>query len=207
MPLTSDYQFYYTRRMKLASIIVFLAFFTAPVLLRVSLIIWRLATQGVKGADSLFVPSKSPRLSGSKKKVVLAFAFLYLAAFFASGLWMLFEVTGDSIIGGLGLTTRQAVLIGVTNFVILAGLLAFVTYRSIKSPFSEIGILKEIPRPETGTSGPEYLAWKERYSAEVTKRQNNWADHAWSHIWPALAVSSGVAVFLMVVTLLIIELL
>jgi hypothetical protein len=144
--------------MKIASLIVLLAFFIIPFFFRPLLIVYTYFTKGIESVDSLFGPKGDQKVTRfrSKKLSFLLITF-YWILFLGVLLWVAFELASD-----FG-DSSQLFIIGIIISVILAMILfvwGFLRGQKVKEKFQQ---------PLGGSSDKKILDWENQIFDESTR--------------------------------------
>jgi hypothetical protein len=137
--------------MKIAALIVLLAFFIIPFFFRPLLIVYTYFTKGIKSVDSLFGLKDDQKVTKVKsKKLSFLLITFYWLLFLVVLLWVAFELASD-----FG-DNSQLFIIGIIISVILAMILfvwGFLRDQKVKEKY---------PQPIIGSSDKDISDWENR---------------------------------------------
>lgn len=133
--------------MKLASIIVLLAFLIVPLFIRPLMIVYTFVTKGTGGVDSLSQSSQDQKTLKPRLKS-LYFIILYWALFLGVLIWAYFE-----IMSGFGANTQLVIMVIVICAIFISLIPASGIRRGLK-------IKEKFPHPPLGASDKEILEWE-----------------------------------------------
>ena len=139
--------------MKIAAIIVFLAFLTVPTLLLVFSSTAKLLVRGAKGDESLSKPTVRLDRLKPRRRLYYSILISYNLFFLASLVWLGYEFS-DVAISIFGLSLGQLIVIVAPISMWLIGISAWSVVRTQR-------VLKTIPPPEAGSDGA-FSEWQNR---------------------------------------------
>jgi len=149
----------YNVAVKAAPILVFLALIILPFLIRLIFVIYQLAKEGVKSADSIWKPSPTLERFRSEHKVLFYLpVVVYGILFFASLFWIFYEV----ILPAFGMPTTLLIMYGGLMVIVIGIPVIWVVRRLMR-------INATVPRPAPGSPPEAMEEWQKKYYAEIDK--------------------------------------
>ena len=158
-PVDSPLCTLYNGLVKLASIIIVIAFFTLPTLAQVVYVTSQILAKGIKGAEDLFKPSPALARFSTKYGVLFFFALSAYASLFVVAIgWMFYEVFVPSL--GLGAVPLifwvWTVIFCIAESIVIIGWSLRRTRR----------LLADNPRPPPNSPETVHTEWQIKYENE-----------------------------------------
>jgi hypothetical protein len=164
--------------MILTSIIVCLSFVLLPFAIRFFYVIFELSTKGLKWMDTISKPSPEYKRFRSRRWLFYSTLSIYLALFFASFFWMLYEIMGNQVTTLFGISLRTAV------FLLISQLIIWVTFTILIFRRSQsYRLIKKYPRPDVDPSSPQFLEWQKNFYRETDRLSNYQFDNLGRHLF------------------------